>query len=127
MKGLIGFFDILGYQNFLENNSATDSAQKVLDMITEIPKKVKNIGLTTAELLPEKDNHYFIKFTENFNHLVFSDTVVFTLNYPVDADSVWIKKAQHTMSYYASILMANMFRNGLPMRGVIHEGDFGIM
>jgi hypothetical protein len=36
MNGLIAFFDILGYQSFLENNSAIESAEKVLELITEI-------------------------------------------------------------------------------------------
>lgn len=123
MKGLIGFFDILGYQNFLENNSATDSALKVLEMITEIPEKVKTKGANAAKEFIKKDT-FFIEFSENFNHLVFSDTVVFTVNYPENAESHWIFRARHVMSYYASLLFADMFRNGLPLRGVIHEGDF---
>jgi hypothetical protein len=42
MNGLIAFFDILGYQSFLENNSATESAEKVLKLITDIPQKAKS-------------------------------------------------------------------------------------
>ena len=42
MNGLIAFFDILGYQSFLENNSAEQSALKVFDFITESPSKVKD-------------------------------------------------------------------------------------
>jgi hypothetical protein len=42
MNGLIAFFDILGYQSFLENNnSATESAEKVLTIVTGLPKQIK--------------------------------------------------------------------------------------
>lgn len=123
MHGLIGFFDILGYQNFLENNSATDSALKVLNIITNVPRQVRKISSINANVFAQ-DEVFFSQFDENFKHLVFSDTIVFTLDYPKDANIDWISRARHTMSYYSSILFAEMFKNGLPMRGVIHEGDF---
>jgi len=113
----------LGYQNFLENNSATDSALEVLDIIVGIPRQVERTSAKEAKIFAQEDSFYG-QFSKNFNHLVFSDTVVFTLNYPKQSNPDWINRARHTMSYYSSILFAEMFKNGLPMRGVIHEGDF---
>lgn len=39
--GLIGFFDILGYQNLLENNSPESIADTVLNKINNLPETVK--------------------------------------------------------------------------------------
>jgi hypothetical protein len=59
MNGLIAFFDILGYQSFLENNSATQSAEKVLKLITEIPEQTKSEvskrWFSLYENMPAKD------------------------------------------------------------------------
>lgn len=122
MKGLIGFFDILGYQNFLKNNSATDSALEVLRIINGIPGQVVKIPVKNAKEFTE--DIFFSQFEKSFKHFVFSDTIIFTLNYPEEDNTDWINRARDTMSDYSSILFAKMFKNGLPMRGVIHEGDF---
>lgn len=120
MKGLIGFFDILGYQNFLENNSATDSALEVLDIITGIPVEVRNFTASVVESKRPEDKEYCDALT----HLVFSDTIVFTLVYPDNVGDDWKFNAQSFMSVSSSVLAAEMFKKGLPIRGVIHEGDF---
>ena len=41
--GLIGFFDILGYSNFLQNNSAGDAAQVVVNVLQSLPTEVRSI------------------------------------------------------------------------------------
>jgi len=119
MRGLIGFFDILGYQNFLENNSATESALNVLKIITDIPKEIKHLNKQVAKTTPDiKD------FDDHLKHLVFSDTLVFTLDYPENVDAEWIDNARVFIEAASAALTAKMFENGLPVRGVIHEGDF---
>ena len=118
MNGLIGFFDILGYQNFLNNNSAIDSALEVLDIITGIPVEVKAFMTSQADTEDEKE------VSDALKHLVFSDTIVLTLAYPDEADEAWKSNAHTFMSISSVILAAEMFKKGLPIRGVIHEGDF---
>ncbi|MCK5348024.1 MAG: hypothetical protein KAJ25_01470 [Desulfobacula sp.] len=39
-KGLIGFFDVLGYQNLLENNEPEIIADTVLPILTNLKKTV---------------------------------------------------------------------------------------
>jgi len=119
MKGLIGFFDILGYQNFLKNNSASESALRVLEIITDVPQRAKKF---TKEALIA--NKHFDDAHETISHLVFSDTIVFTLAYPTDANEAWISNAQTYMAVCSMFLTVGMFEEGLPIRGVIHEGDF---
>ncbi|MDD4906304.1 MAG: hypothetical protein PHD39_09135 [Methylobacter tundripaludum] len=119
MKGLIGFFDILGYKNFLENNSATESALEVLKIITDIPKEIKLISQEVVKTTPNAKD-----LDDRLKHLVFSDTIVFTLDYPENVDAEWIDGARNFMAAASATLTAKMFKNGLPVRGVIHEGDF---
>ncbi|SEF97938.1 hypothetical protein [Nitrosomonas ureae] len=44
MKGIIGFFDILGYQNFLENNSEIEYAKKIIELIERLQKTFYKIS-----------------------------------------------------------------------------------
>ncbi len=119
MKGLVGFFDILGYQSFLENNSASESALSVLDIINDTPKQAKaNIEKAT------KADPDFEGVSKALTHLVFSDTIVFTLAYPENASADWVYLARIYLSVCSSWLTSAMFENGLPIRGVLHEGEF---
>ena len=120
MNGLIGFFDILGYQNFLENNSAMKSALDVLEIITDMPKKINYFTSSITEHLLPGDR----VLHESLSHLVFSDTIVFTLSYPEDVDESWMNRARTFMASCSALLAAEMFEKGLPIRGVIHEGEF---
>jgi hypothetical protein len=119
MKGLVGFFDILGYQSFLENNSASESALKVLQIINDVPKRATE---SVAEAVSEDPDYKGV--AESLTHLVFSDTVVFTLAYPEEASADWIYMAQGYLLYCSAVLTSEMFEMGLPIRGAIHEGEF---
>lgn len=119
MNGLVGFFDILGYQSFLENNSASDSALEVLRIINDVPQQAKK--LVQSAIGTEQ---YLLEIGNALEHIVFSDTIVFTLPYPEKADDNWIYSAQGYISFCSSALASKMFENGLPIRGVLHEGEF---
>jgi hypothetical protein len=125
MNGLIAFFDILGYQSFLENNSASESALKVLDLITGIPKanvirlskqwnanETKALGETAKEI------------AASLRHLIFSDTIVLSLPYPEAATDIWKVSALGYIGLVSAFLSAEMFERGLPVRGAIVEGTF---
>src|SRR5580698_3663899 len=124
MAGVIAFFDILGYQNFLENNSAPESALKTLKLINDIPKHVQK------DLVEQWMKHEVSrgKIAEEVatacKHLIFSDTIVLSIEYPQNADDNWKLTALGYLTIYSSKLFLNMFFSGLPMRGVIGSGDF---
>jgi len=40
MRGVIGFFDILGYRNFLENNSEIEYAIEIIKLMEFLPQHV---------------------------------------------------------------------------------------
>ena len=125
MKGIIGFFDILGYQSFLRNNSAEESVNAVLNSITGVPAEVgKEIQKVSEALGAKKGKEKYLEVSTGINHIVFSDTIVLTLLYPKNFDDGWKKAAIIVMTAYASRLAAEMFKKGLPLRGVLHEGEF---
>ncbi len=124
MYGLIGFFDILGYQNLLENNLASQLVEEILETINSMPDEVikiliKREGASERQILGKE-------MGLPLNHLVFSDTIVFTLAYPGpdESNKEWNRLARKFMSINSSSLTAKMFRSGLPTRGVLHERDF---
>lgn len=119
--GLIGFFDILEYKSFLANNSASDTARNVLNIINNIPKKVVEFN---RNLSKSATNHPYAECGAAFKHLVFSDTIVFLLPYKENPEDIWVGMAEIFMAGVSAALAAEMFQYGLPIRGVIHEGDF---
>lgn len=118
--GLIGFFDILGYKSFLANNSASDTAREVLNIINNIPKKVVEFNRDLSKSATQP----YAECGAAFKHLVFSDTIVFLLPYKENPENEWIGMAELFMAGTSAALAAEMFHYGLPIRGAIHEGDF---
>jgi len=118
--GLIGFFDILGYKSFLANNSASDTALKVLNIINNIPEKLVEFNRDLSKSAIQS----FAECGAAFKHLVFSDTIVFLLPYKENPEDEWIGMAGLFMAGTSAALAAEMFQQGLPIRGAIHEGDF---
>lgn len=124
MKGYIGFFDILGYQSFLKNNSDEAVQDQVLDFLnrkedpgTEHYKEVfPGMAGTEVEKLV-RDAFSKIK------RLVFSDTIVFTLEVPAkdkDFEAIYCL----IVLGVARFIMTKMFDYGLPLRGALHYGEY---
>lgn len=122
MTGVIAYFDILGYQNFLENNnSASDTALKVLDFIRNHPSRVAQAqsSLWRVEAPTVKQ-----EIINGCKSLILSDTIIISILYPESADENWKFWAMSYLMAVAGTLFGDMFIYGLPMRGVIIEGDF---
>ena len=123
MNGLISFCDILGYQSFLANNSATEAAIDVLDIINGTPLAVREEFNEIWSNIPGHEN-VDDHVAEALDHLVFSDTIVLMLPYPEDVTEHWRRKAIAYTAFFSAHLKRKMFLAGLPLRAVIHEGDF---
>jgi hypothetical protein len=123
MKGLITFIDILGYQSFLENNSATDSALNVLRLVTNLPETVGARNQANWRKFWENKKQTPKLMAIEIEHLIFSDTIVLLYRYPSD-DFVLDSSTFAYFSVQTIELMADLFTNGLPSRGVMHEGEF---
>ena len=122
MNGLISFCDILGYKSLLENNSAIESAEQVLQIITDTPRIVP---LIVNQQWASEAGPAVSEVMTAFKHIVFSDTIVLSISYPKNPpDEEWRRAAIAYMTHCTGHLKARMFLSGLPMRCVIHEGEF---
>jgi hypothetical protein len=126
MKGSISFFDILGYRNFLENNSAIETAEQVLKFIASAGDETssdlrKNFGdnkENTRQVLDE--------VRKNCNWIVFSDTIIHTVQNEFRTERGPLFRGPLLLEALASavVLQSKMFVYGLPTRGVLHFGEY---
>jgi hypothetical protein len=123
MKGLIAFFDILGYQSLLKNTTAEESVKTVFKLITETPAKVKEKWALWAERKPDTTAE-LLDVAGSLKHLVFSDTIVLYISYPPSASPSWMNSAMIHLALSAGYFSCQMFEDGLPMRGAVIEGEF---
>jgi hypothetical protein len=126
-EGLVGFFDILGYQNLLERNEPEKIAEEVLPILTNIGEKIASEMKELLSNVIEKDLHknYFHRIIENLHWLVFSDTVLLTL--PIEEENHILVKYIWLIFILAVIsIQGELFVAGLPPRGVIDYGKFFI-
>ena len=125
MKGIIAFFDILGYQSFLENEFSIATAKKVLELIIGLPEIAKEeVRHRFRDQLPPLLNTTVNDVHDAMTYLIFSDTIVLSIAFPDNPANEWIKTAYNFMSVLSGRLHISMFNEGLPMRGAITEGEF---
>jgi hypothetical protein len=143
--GLVGFFDILGYQNLLERNEPEKIAEEVLPILTNIDKTVikdlkeltnhshsvaqqkfssKAEPETLSRVLTSVDKLVY-KIIKALRWIIFSDTVVLTL--PIEnKDHILVQLAWWIFFAAAVQLQTYFFQAGLPIRGAIDYGKFFI-
>ncbi len=123
-EGLVGVFDILGYQNIIDNNDIEKIFKIVSEKLNNLPKNVKD---TIEKLIQDKETrNYFIKEMKNFSWLVISDTILLTL--PFDPN---ISSSDRVLNWIYFLLLSAMllrlsFDEGLPLRGAVDLGNFFI-
>lgn len=123
-SGIIGFFDILGYQSFLENNEdvAGEATEKVLNFIVNLEKNIPEHILRNISR-----NYKAVKRLLNeIKFLVFSDTILLTTTYARNEGNDG--KTDKWILFLVASLKLNrwMFEYGLPLRGVITTGSFRV-
>jgi hypothetical protein len=119
-EGIVGFFDILGYMNFLENNEPAEAADIVVNTLLNIPEQIR----TEAETWFGGRKERFIEGVQQAKWLIFSDTILLALPYDTEAPPEE-RFNQWTSFLLTSIrLFRKMFDHGLPLRGAIVSGSF---
>lgn len=120
-SGIIGFFDILGYQSFLKNNRDEGACQVVTNLV--------NLQQSLGDEMREAFSHYqeppkVDEMIGLLRWLVFSDTIMVYSEYCDDDSSAIRTNRWIVMNFACLLLWRRMFEFGLPLRGVIHTGDF---
>lgn len=120
--GLIAFFDILGYQSFLEQNEPEDAAEKILQFV----KKVKDFPKDTfTKLFKESPlgTDYLAILQKEITCIIISDAIILSLE---TDNSQTVDSALRTSYFtiYCSMLFNELFSYGFPPRGAIEYGDY---
>jgi len=141
--GLVGFFDILGYQQMLLANDVESTARVVVDVLAEVPNLVVSgmfedqglelvgvsngdVSVDDLEAWSELEPYYENVVREETGWLLFSDSILVSL--PIDLDDgipLWGTKVVAFVEV-CSFLLRRMFDVGLPLRGGISFGEFFI-
>jgi hypothetical protein len=124
--GLVAFFDILGYQNFLKQNEPELAAEKISEFVRKVkdfPKDTFIKLITPGKHEKAEVNQSITGFLNEITCLIISDAIILTLE--VDnsqtADA-GIRKTYFTI--YCSMLFNELFSDGFPPRGAIEYGDY---
>lgn len=121
-KGIVGFFDILGYQSLLEKNEPEEIAETVLPFLAGIKSEVLD-DLKTRNISYKEE--LIIMVRDYIKWLVFSDTILLTM--PIQESDRNINLILWGIFFTVSKrLQTKMFRNGLPLRAAISYGKFYI-
>jgi hypothetical protein len=114
-NGLVGFFDILGYQTFLENNDVETATSEVINIINDIGSTVKTSVIGVLEAPTDEDK----KKIEDIQWLVFSDSILMLMEWDEEDAYKW-----GLFTAAAIKLCRHMFDVGLPLRGAIKKGKY---
>jgi hypothetical protein len=121
INGAVAIFDILGYQSFLESNSAADAAKIVMSGLLNLDREI----VTRLNSIWEKD---FWPAPLRQQWLIFSDTILLTCDLgenPAVDDQRALRELRWLRFITAcSVLLRHMFDQGLPVRGVVNTGEF---
>jgi hypothetical protein len=113
--GLVAFFDILGYQSFLENNEAEVATSQIINIVNDAGSIISGQMIANLSTLTEADK----KTLAEIQWLVFSDTILMVKE--------WDRKSLREWAVFtaaASKLCRHMFEFGLPLRGAIKIGKY---
>ncbi|MHA2366259.1 MAG: hypothetical protein ACXAC7_20050 [Candidatus Hodarchaeales archaeon] len=132
--GLIGFFDILGYQQMLMSNEVEVVAKIIVDVLAKTPKNVveslsADQGLIVNDNLKafHFQNEFYQKvFMEEIDWLLFSDSILVSLPIDLNDDLYFSGLRWVAFLNVCAFLLKQMFDIGLPLRGAVSWGDFFI-
>jgi len=119
--GIMGFFDILGYQSFLKNNPG-DAARRVVSKLGGLEE---SLGAEMREALLHKQQAPKVEeLLGLLECLVFSDTVMLYSLFEDDDSVSTLSNRWIVINFACALLWRRMFEFGLPLRGVVHTGEF---
>jgi hypothetical protein len=104
--GFIGFFDLLGYKEFIRNNQLKEVVQKVRDILLECQRSQKRNE--AMEYLFDRDI---------CEHVIFSDTILIYSNTTSEPSAT-------LFTSFCAILVNGLFWEGFPVRGALAAGEF---
>lgn len=132
-QGLVGFFDILGYQNIIDKNSIDDVSLIITDVLIRLHESVIERLESPLQNIP-KVVDLLRSLTNGIQAKLISDSILLVL--PTQKDDLekgplkLLPEPQglfimyFIFTTYVSVLLKLTFEKGLPLRGAIDFGDF---
>ncbi len=123
-NGPVAYFDILGYQNINESNEIQKVAQIIVDHLDGIPVRLRDFMKESVSPfgLSEKDED---RFAKSISCLLLSDSVLLTAEQPIKSFNAELKLWKWFFFLLACwMLMNDMFKRGLLLRGAIGYGEY---
>ncbi|MGD0651625.1 MAG: hypothetical protein ABSA97_10895 [Verrucomicrobiia bacterium] len=126
--GLVGWFDVLGYKEFLDSNNDLAYCIKVIqEVIAEAEQEVigefKNNIIAHVPPDMQEEKTVLLEVQHHTKWVVFADTVLLTL--PVQAEAIWKARLRiATFLHLTKSLFIRFLGAGLPVRAAISFGTF---
>jgi len=124
-KGMVGFFDVLGYQSIIDNNKMSDAARILSESFTRIPERVEK--KLVEGLKEEASKEVYGKIRNRTNFMIISDSIVMTSSLGEIRSGLEKKTNTVQLLFFflsASLLLHMSFDEGFPLRGAIDYGEF---
>jgi len=123
-KGMVAFFDILGYQDIIDNNLIEDVAKIILDILLKLPLETRDSMIDMIKGVAES-NARVMELLDSIRYRVISDSILLVCEIPEDKRSLE-KFYWSIFLLYVLFLLQKSFKSGLPLRGAIDYGEFFI-
>jgi hypothetical protein len=121
-NGFVGFFDILGYQNIIDNNDLSYTSELIKSIFMKMPDKVSGRLMLYSNEDNVKDR--IIKVLNNaIKSELISDSMLISLKLN-SVEDYSDNFALGVFCIYIAEFTREMFFNGLPIRGCIDVGDY---
>ncbi|MHA2371312.1 MAG: hypothetical protein ACXADX_21050 [Candidatus Hodarchaeales archaeon] len=133
-QGLIGFFDILGYQQMLLNNEVEKTAHLIVDVLANTPSNIlEALMMDTGQEYDEQlrtiqlqTDMYREILEKEVGWLLFSDSILVSLPIAPTDGMPFYGLRWAAFLYACAFLQRQLFDKGLPLRGAIAYGEFYI-
>jgi hypothetical protein len=120
-QGFVGFFDILGYQDIIDNNDIENASKIISDILETLPTRTASDVL----LLGRKEIKTGLKLQiDVIQARLISDSILLAMPVSEDSSDIEKRSAAVVFLFYVAKLMRLAFDNGLPLRGAVDLGEF---
>lgn len=125
-SGFVGFLDILGYQNIIENNEIEKVSRIISDILIKMPDIVRNEMTKPFSAEYQGSIHSVI---DEIQFRLISDSLILAIKIDESHTRDPVRTNLRSVLFldYVTILSRILFESGLPVRGVVDFGDFFLL
>lgn len=121
-EGLVAFFDILGYQDIINNNLIDNVSKIIANILVKLPEHTKDKMATLIKDVSLRERA--VKDLKKIRSRLISDSILIVSE--IDSSISNSDKEDKFVDFFVfiGILIRFAFDKGLPLRGVVDYGEF---